>query len=229
MRELAQKASVSQRFLVSLEAGKANISVVRLDDVARALGTTAADLLGDHLRPSKMLSGGLVSLLGLRGAGKTAVGKRAAARLDVPFVELDGLIAERAGMSLEALFAMHGADYYRRLEERELEQLLAKPQIGILATGGSIVTNHATYARLRDGSTTVWLKATTEDHWNRVVAQGDVRPMADRSDAMAELGAILRARRALYERAEHIVDTSSLGLERAVDAIVRIARETLDG
>jgi XRE family aerobic/anaerobic benzoate catabolism transcriptional regulator len=72
---------------------------------------------------------------------------------------------------------------------------------------------------------TVFLRASAEDHWNRVVAQGDARPMANRSDAMQELRAMLRARRALYERADHVVDTSALGLERSVDAVVRIVRD----
>jgi XRE family aerobic/anaerobic benzoate catabolism transcriptional regulator len=166
----------------------------------------------------------------LRGAGKSAVGQRVAARIGAPFVELDALIAERAGMSLEALFEMHGSDYYRRLERRELGRLLSQSSPsphGVLATGGSIVTSHATFGVLRAGTTTVWLRASAEDHWNRVVAQGDVRPMSSRSDAMDELRAILRARRALYEQADHVVDTSVLGLERSVDAVVRIAREAM--
>jgi XRE family transcriptional regulator, aerobic/anaerobic benzoate catabolism transcriptional regulator len=224
LRELALAAGVSERFLVSVENGRGNVSVVRLDHIARALGTSAAALLEDDdpvaVAPS---SGPVVALLGLRGAGKSTVGARAAARLGVPFVELDARIVERAGMSLEAIFSLHGADYYRRLEQREVEGL-ARDR-GIAATGGGIVTNHATFERLRRDAVTVWLSATAEDHFNRVVAQGDVRPMANRSDAMAELRAILRARRALYERAHHVVDTSALGLDRSVDAVVRIARQ----
>jgi XRE family aerobic/anaerobic benzoate catabolism transcriptional regulator len=227
LRELGERAGVSPRFLVSLEAGRANVSVARLEDIAGALGTRASQLLADSEGPSVAAgeAGRLVALLGLRGAGKTAVGERAAERLAVPFVELDALVAERAGMTLESIFALHGVDYYRRLEERELERLLAEPRRGILATAGGIVTNHACYDRLRRHSVTVWLKAKAEDHWDRVVAQGDVRPMADRRDAMSELRSILRARRALYERADHVIDTSALGLEKTVDAVVRIARD----
>jgi XRE family aerobic/anaerobic benzoate catabolism transcriptional regulator len=230
LRELAERAGVSQRFLVSLEAGRANISVLRLEDVARALGSSAAALLSHDATAHALVQGRMVALLGLRGAGKSAVGQRVAARIGAPFVELDALIAERAGMSLEALFEMHGSDYYRRLERRELGRLLSQSPPsphGVLATGGSIVTSHATFDVLRAGTTTVWLRASAEDHWNRVVAQGDVRPMSSRSDAMEELRAILRARRALYEQADHVVDTSALGLERSVDAVVRIAREAM--
>jgi XRE family aerobic/anaerobic benzoate catabolism transcriptional regulator len=227
LRELAERAGVSQRFLVSLEAGRANVSVARLVELAAALDTTAAALLDQAAEPGDE-HGTMVALLGLRGAGKTAVGQRAAERLALPFVELDQRVAERAGMTLEALFTLHGGDYYRRLEAQELERLLARPRSAIVATGGSIVTHHATYERLKRSMVTVFLRASAEDHWNRVVAQGDARPMAQRRDAMAELKAILRARRALYEQADHAVDTTRLGLERSVDAVVRVARAALE-
>ncbi len=232
LRELARAAAVSERFLGLLEAGTANVSVTRLDDIARALGTSAADLLADEAGDAGAASaagpaarGPLVALLGLRGAGKTAVGSRAAARLELPFIELDALVAGRAGMTLEAIFEMHGAAYYRRLEREELERLLDRGASGILATGGSLVTDGPTFEMLRRAAVTVWLRARPEDHYRRVIEQGDARPMANRADAMQELKALLRARRALYERADHIVDTSALGLDRAVERVVRIARE----
>jgi XRE family aerobic/anaerobic benzoate catabolism transcriptional regulator len=95
----------------------------------------------------------------------------------------------------------------------------------VVATGGGVVADHATYELLRREALTIWLKAKPQDHWSRVVSQGDARPMANRSGAMNELRALLRARRALYERADHVVDTSALGLERAVDRVVKLARE----
>lgn len=231
IRELAERAEVSERFLVLLEGGRANVSVVRLADIAAALGTTVSDLLSDN--PSEVAGrlltrsgrGPLIALLGLRGSGKTSIGEQAAARLGLPFVELDARIAERAGISLAEIFELHGGAYYRRLEREELERLLKAGERGIVATGGGLVTDHAVYARLREAAVTIWLKATAEDHWNRVVAQGDARPMANRADAMKELKGLLRARRALYELADHIVDTSSLGLSRAVDRVVKLARE----
>jgi XRE family aerobic/anaerobic benzoate catabolism transcriptional regulator len=94
----------------------------------------------------------------------------------------------------------------------------------VVASGGGLVTNQAAYETLKRSAVTVFLKADAEDHWNRVVAQGDARPMANRENAMAELRSMLRARRALYEQAGHIVDTSTLGIARSVDAVVRIAR-----
>src|SRR6185295_14077531 len=122
---------------------------------------------------------------------------------------------------------LHGGAYYRRLEREVLEALIASGASGVLATGGSLVTDHAAYERLCGAATTIWLKAKAQDHWSRVVAQGDARPMANRSGAMNELRALLRARRALYEKADHVVDTSALGLPRAIDRVVRIAREAL--
>jgi XRE family aerobic/anaerobic benzoate catabolism transcriptional regulator len=233
LRELGAAAGVSERFLVLVEGGGANVSVTKLDDIARALGTTAAALIlpdaGEAKREEHQATEAarapLIALLGLRGAGKTTVGGLAAKRLGVPFVELDALVAERAGTSLGEIFAMHGAAYYRRLEREELSRLIAAGASGVLATGGSLVTDHGSFELLRRSAVTVWLKASAQDHWARVVAQGDARPMADRSSAMNELRALLRARRALYERAAHVVDTSALGLPRAVDRVVKIARE----
>ena len=228
LRELSERAGVSDRFLVLLEGGKANVSVTRLDAIARVLGTTAAALLADdslETRDRAPSQGPLIALLGLRGAGKTAIGTRAAVRLEIPFIELDALVATRAGMSLGAVFELHGSSYYRRLEREELDHLLGSGAHGVLATGGSLVTEPHTFERLRQAALTVWLRARPADHWNRVVAQGDARPMANRTDAMKELRALVRARRALYEQADFVVDTSALGLDRAVDQVVKIARE----
>ncbi|WP_437969105.1 shikimate kinase [Sorangium sp. So ce260] len=236
LRELAELAGVSERFLVLLESGRANVSVVRLEDIGRALGTSAAALLAagelvEEEAPRSPSSGEagaggvLVALLGLRGAGKTTIGGRAAARLGVPFLELDGLVAARAGMSLAALFEIHGNAYYRRLEREELARLADARAHGIVATGGGLVTDPATFERLRRCAVTVWLRAKPEDHWRRVVEQGDARPMANRADAMKELRGLFQARRALYERADFVVDTSALGLARSVDRVVKIARE----
>src|SRR4051812_35841120 len=140
MKELSEKAAVSERFLVLLEGGRANVSVTRLEDIARALGTNAADLISEHpFAPQSSgapRAGRVVALLGLRGAGKTSIGAAAAKRLGLPFVELDEKVSERAGMSLAQMFELHGSLYYRRLEREALEQLIAAGEPAIVATGG---------------------------------------------------------------------------------------------
>ena len=216
LKALAERAELSARFLVQLESGTANVSVRKLAALARALGTTPAELLsgpgGEAERP-------VIALLGLRGAGKSTIGRRLARRLRVPFIELDRRIEEGAGLSLDEIFALHGQDYYRRLERDALEALLAEDRPAVVATGGGIVTSPETYAFLRRRALTVWLRADAEDHWNRVVQQGDRRPMADNPEAMAELRRLLAERQPLYAEATHTIDTSKLDVDEAVRAI----------
>ncbi|HEY7058452.1 MAG TPA: shikimate kinase, partial [Vicinamibacterales bacterium] len=212
LRELAERSGVSIRFLGQLEAGRANISVRRLADIARAFDIPPAALLldTDGSEPT------IVALLGLRGAGKTTIGKRLARRLHVPFVELDRRIEQAADLSLNELFSLYGEDHYRRLERDALSAIVAQRRPMVLATGGGLVTSPQTYALLKQSALTVWLRATPEDHWNRVVRQGDRRPMADHPQAMADLRALLTAREPLYATADRTIDTSG----RSVDAIV---------
>jgi XRE family aerobic/anaerobic benzoate catabolism transcriptional regulator len=219
LRELAERSGLSQRFLVQVEQGEGNPSVLRLDALASALGTTASELLA----PGAVASGEIVALVGLRGAGKSAVGKLVAQRLAIPFVELDALVERAAGMRLAAIFELHGEAWYRRLEREVLLGFLDRANDAVLATGGSLVQDPETWALLRARATTVWLRARPEDHWQRVVAQGDARPMANRQDAMAELRGILRAREPLYAEAAHVVDTSALGLDGSVEAVCALA------
>jgi XRE family aerobic/anaerobic benzoate catabolism transcriptional regulator len=215
LREIAERSGVSPRFLVQLEAGEGNISVRRLADVAHALETTPAALLTDTDAPAPLV----IALLGLRGAGKTTIGRKLAKRRRVPFVELDKRIEQAADLSLGELFTLHGEDYYRQLEREVLQEVLAEGKPMVLATGGGLIASPDTFATLRRSATTVWLRASPEDHWNRVVRQGDRRPMADHPQAMADLRALLARREPLYALAEHTVDTSSGTVEKIVDLI----------
>lgn len=213
---LSRSSGLSERFLIQLEAGKGNISVARLVDVARALGTSASELLGDaEALPTRQV----VVLLGLRGAGKSSVGPRLAEMIGVPFVELDQLVEQAAGMPLAAVFELQGEAFYRRLERETLRRVISDPRGAVVAAGGSIVTDGETFDLLKRSAVTVWLKARPEDHMQRVLAQGDVRPMKNRPDAMAELKGLLRARTPLYAQADHVVDTSLSGVESAVEAL----------
>jgi XRE family aerobic/anaerobic benzoate catabolism transcriptional regulator len=223
IREVADRSGVSPRFLSDLEGGKGNISVSRLADVARALDVRLVALL-----PSEEKRTTIVSLVGLRGSGKSTIGKSLAKRLGIAFVELDSLVEKRADLSLGELFSLHGEAYYKRLAYEVLLKVLAQDEPAVIATGGSIVTDAESWQLLRRRTHTVWLKATPEDHWKRVLGQGDTRPMANRTSAMSELRSILSQRAPLYAEAEQTIDTSSVRVAEAVKIIAAAVREKDD-
>lgn len=215
-RELAGASGLSERFLAQLETGDGNISLRRFAEVAHALGTTPTALLAPAEGPAASKP---IALLGVRGAGKSSVGAALARRLGMRFVEVDREIEEATGLPLGDVFTLHGEAYYRRVEREVLTRLLADPAPMVMATGGSIVNDPTNYALLLRRTHTIWLRARPEDHWNRVVAQGDQRPMAENPHAFEELRALLAARHKLYARADRTIDTSHRTLKQVVGAI----------
>ncbi len=152
---------------------------------------------------------GRIALIGLRGAGKSTLGAKLARRLDAPFLELDRLIEQESGVSLSAIFDLYGQSGFRRLERRCMDEVIERYPRFVLATGGSLVSEPATFERLLTTCFTVWLRATPEDHMQRVIAQGDMRPMADNRESMSDLARILAVREPLYHKADLMVDTSN--------------------
>src|SRR5262245_43465055 len=216
LTELAERAGVSRRYATDAEAGRANLSVLKLVDLARAAGVAPTFLLEPRSER--------VALLGLRGAGKSSVGRALALALEAPFVELDQRVETIAGATLGEIFSLHGEERFRRLEREALEQVLAEGERTVIATGGSIVASEATFARLRETCRTVWLRADPSDHYRRVLEQGDRRPMANRPRAMAELRSILAEREPAYARCGIEVGTSG----RSVDEVVGLVLEALE-
>lgn len=217
--ELARLAEISRRHLTEIEAGRANPTVTRLVDLAQALDVDPGELLALDSARRGVARGGRIALLGLRGAGKSSVGRALALALEVPFVELDRRIEELAGLPLASIFELHGTAGFRRLEAEALERVLSEGERFVLATGGSIVTSPETFARLRRACHTVWLRAPSEVHYERVLQQGDRRPMAGRPRALEELKALLAEREPLYSRCEVQIDTEKLDAERVVAAL----------
>jgi XRE family aerobic/anaerobic benzoate catabolism transcriptional regulator len=223
LRDLSERSGISLRFLVQLESGSGNISVRRLVQLATALQTSASALLAEEPGASRPT---LIALLGLRGAGKTTIGRRLARRLRVRFVELDGRIEQLADLTLAEIFSLHGEDYYRRLEADALRQVVDSGEPMVLAAGGGIVNTSETFALLRRHALTIWLKATPEAHWNRVVKQGDRRPMANHPQAMNALRSLLASREPLYSAAAFTVDTSHLPPDEVVKAVERLVQSS---
>jgi XRE family transcriptional regulator, aerobic/anaerobic benzoate catabolism transcriptional regulator len=152
---------------------------------------------------------GRIALIGLRGAGKTTLGAALADHLGVPFIELDREIERESGVSLATIFDFYGQAGFRRMERRCLERIIETHQRFVVATGGSIVSEPATFERLLAACYTIWLRAAPAEHMERVVAQGDMRPMAGNRESMADLQRILANREPLYRRADATVDTSA--------------------
>ena len=149
-----------------------------------------------------------IALVGLRGAGKSTLGRAFAAELDMPFVELNSAIEAEAGMPLNEIFMLYGQPGFRRLERRCLEAIIANHDSAVITVGGGIVSEAETFNLLLMNCYTVWVKASPEEHMSRVVAQGDLRPMEGSAEAMEDMRRILVARESLYSKADFTLDTT---------------------
>jgi XRE family aerobic/anaerobic benzoate catabolism transcriptional regulator len=161
-----------------------------------------------------------IALIGLRGAGKSTLGKLLADKIGWNFVELNKEIERQNGLSVAEIIAMYGQEGFRRMEQAALAQLLSRKELMALATGGGIVSEPLTFDLVLSSFYTIWLKAEPEEHMARVRRQGDLRPMADDRSAMQELRTILRSREPLYARAAAVVDTAGLTVEPAAARLI---------
>jgi XRE family aerobic/anaerobic benzoate catabolism transcriptional regulator len=207
-KALCLASQVSERHLANLEYGTGNPSILVLSQIAAALRCSLADLVGD-LRVGRRS----IALIGLRGAGKSTLGAMLARDLALPFVELSRDIEKLAGCGISEIHALYGAHAYRRYERRALEEAIEAFPEGVIATPGGIVSDPPTLELLLSHCYTVWLQAAPEEHMQRVVEQGDLRPMASSSEAMEDLRRILAGRTQFYARADLVVDTSGAALD----------------
>lgn len=252
---VSERSGVSERYLAQLEGGYGNISIVLLRRVARALdipmewlvceedpwSSDTIPVMGLYQRataevrakvqqildpePADLRRARRVTLIGLRGAGKSTLGRLAADSLGIPFLELNEEIELASGMPVGELMALYGNEGYRRLEQQAVERVAATHEQVILAVAGGIVSEPATYDFLLRHFHAVWLRARPEEHMARVRGQGDERPMAGNPSAMEELKGILTSREALYARAEAQVNTSGRTLDESVQDVVRTIAE----
>lgn len=186
----------------------------RSEDDLHRVRMAAAELLGAAAGADPH-RGSRIALIGLRGAGKSTLGRMLAEQLDVPFLELNQEIERVAGCSVREIYDLYGAGAYRRYERRALEEAVQIYSDVVIATPGGIVSDPATFNVLLGHCTTVWLQAKPEEHMGRVVAQGDTRPMAANPEAMDDLRRILDGRMAFYSKADHLLDTSGKSLQQS--------------
>jgi XRE family aerobic/anaerobic benzoate catabolism transcriptional regulator len=220
LRQLAQALNCSMAELVGQD-GIASPELVLIRQLLRGRDETTlqrarlalAELLGAG-RPDPSRSG-RIALIGLRGAGKSSLGLMLAENLGIPFVELNGVIERSVGCDVHEIHSLYGSSAYRRYEQRALEETIAMYPKAVIATGGGLVSEASTFELLLSQCYTVWLRASPEEHMERVVAQGDTRPMAGNKEAMDDLKRILAGREGFYAKADLTVDTGGKSLADA--------------
>jgi XRE family transcriptional regulator, aerobic/anaerobic benzoate catabolism transcriptional regulator len=181
----------------------------------------AKDVLsGNGASPQRRVSFAGIALIGLRGAGKSTLGRMLAKKIGWSFVELNKEIEAQNGLSVAEIIALYGQEGFHRMEQAALANLLARKELMVLATGGGIVSEPVTFDLVLSSFYTIWLKAEPEEHMARVRAQGDLRPMADDRSAMSELRTILVSREPLYARASAVVDTAGLTADNAAARLI---------
>jgi len=189
----------------------------------------AKDVLAGHsgTAAARRMSFSGIALIGLRGAGKSTLGKMLAKKIGWNFVELNKEIERDNGLSVAEIIALYGQEGFRRMEQAALAALLARKEAMVLATGGGIVSEPITFDLILTSFYTIWLKAEPEEHMTRVRGQGDLRPMADDRSAMAELRNILLSREPLYARANAVVDTAGLSVDAAAARLIEVVAPVL--
>ncbi|WP_298858413.1 helix-turn-helix transcriptional regulator [uncultured Sulfitobacter sp.] len=254
-RVVSELSGVSPRYLAQLEAGEGNISIALLERVARALEMPIEALIAqqisvdpearriaqlferapDNVRESvkALLNAhkpvgprpGRICLMGLRGAGKTTLGRRAAEALRIPFIELSSMIEDETGMPLSEVLSLYGANGYRRLEADALEKVIKMSGPLILSVSGGLVEQETPYTRLLAQFHTIWLRTSPAEHVARVRAQGAMQPVRDETQALAQITSLMNTREPLYARAQAQLDTGARPAQQSVRDLVALIAE----
>jgi XRE family aerobic/anaerobic benzoate catabolism transcriptional regulator len=231
LRRIAQALSVPVAQLIDDRPDRSIENLLMRQLLDRLSPTQVAEarelLLSRFGGPSSEQRAGRIALIGLRGGGKSTVGKLLAADLDVPFIELDREIERESGMALTELFEMFGQATFRRMERAALEATLEKNPRFVLATGGGLVTEASTFELLLTSCTTVWVRAQPEEHMKRVVEQGDLRPISGSARAMDDLMSILRSREPLYAKADITLDTAGQTPQQSLRGVMKMLGPSL--
>jgi len=174
------------------------------------------------------LTSQLISLIGLPGGGKSTVGRQLARRLNARFVDSDAVLEERIGMPIRSYFEQYGEAAFRDIEEAVIDELLAAQphdaKMQVIATGGGAVLRPANRARLREGSTVVYLRSSPDELYRRL-RHDTQRPLLQVADPMAKLRELYEQRHPLYEQTAHYtVDTG----RPSVGALVNMIMMQLD-
>jgi XRE family aerobic/anaerobic benzoate catabolism transcriptional regulator len=226
LRAIAQAFDLPAASLLPETGTRATALGAILDLVAQApeaeLPALAREIAARLALPGSADRAHRIALVGLRGAGKSTLGRLLAQHLGSPFVELDRVVEEDYGARIPDLIELAGTATFRRHERSALDRIVGTHRSAIITTAGGIVANQETYAQLLRRTHTIWIKARPQDHMSRVMAQGDFRPMAQNRQAMADLVAILEARRADYARAEAELDTAGDSVEQSFAKLLRV-------
>ena len=227
LRAIAQALDVSAANLLGKPAGQSGARAALLEALAQLPDDKLAEVSrlieARYLPPDRADRARRIALVGLRGAGKSTLGRMLARQLGSPFIELDRVVEQDYGASIPDMIEMAGTATFRRHERAALARVIAEHEAAVITTAGGIVSDRESYALLLRRSHTIWIKARPEDHMSRVMAQGDFRPMAQNRQAMADLVAILDARSPDYARAQAQLDTSGERMEQSFAKLLRIA------
>ena len=231
LRAIAQALDIPAANLLGQPVAHNGARTALLDLVARLPDQSLAELsqlIEARFLPSEHADRARrIALVGLRGAGKSTLGRMLARHLGWPFIELDRVVEQDYGASIPDMIEMAGTATFRRHERAALARVIAEHEAAVITTAGGIVSDRESYALLLRRSYTIWIKACPEEHMSRVMAQGDFRPMAQNREAMADLVAILDARGPDYARAQAQLDTSGEAVEQSFAKLLRISSDVL--